>query len=76
MTTMPTTEVSTQAGQIGDSLNWFDITVELAGKMARPNFRRGDLAELRRMKPDEPDPAVFWRLLAESGLLESGEMSP
>ena len=75
MTTMPTTEVATQERQIGDSLNWFDITVELAGKMARPNFRRGDLAELRRMKPDKPDPAIFWRLLAESGLLESENMS-
>ena len=76
MATMPTTEASAQAGRIGDSLNYLDITVELAGKMARPTFRRGDLAELRRMKPDEPDPAVFWRLLAESGLLETGDMSP
>ena len=35
--------------------------------------RRGDLAELRRMDPDDPDAAVFWRLLARYDLLNSGE---
>ena len=31
---------------------------------AREDFPRGDLAALRRMDPDAPDAAVFWRLLA------------
>ena len=32
------------------------------------------MAELRRMKPEEPDAAIFWRLLARQGLLEGREM--
>ncbi|MCY4565446.1 MAG: type I-E CRISPR-associated protein Cse2/CasB [Gammaproteobacteria bacterium] len=34
---------------------------------------RGDLAELRRMDPDEPDAAAFWKLMAQYGLLDVGE---
>lgn len=40
-----------------------------AKKMAHADFRRGDLADLRRMDPDGARPAVFWRLLAEQNLL-------
>ena len=46
-----------------------DITAGFAGQMAGDGFRRGDLAELRRMNPDSPDAAVFWRLMAEQDLL-------
>ena len=35
--------------------------------------RRGDLAELRRMDPDEPDAAAFWRVMAQYSLLNSNE---
>ena len=47
-----------------------DIAVSFAGRIARgADFRTGDLAELRRMDPDSPDTAVFWRLMAGQGLL-------
>ena len=35
--------------------------------------RRGDLAELRRMDPDEPDAAAFWRLMGHYNLLSNNE---
>lgn len=41
-----------------------DTAVAFARILASPDFPRGDLAELRRMDPDEPDAAVVWRLLA------------
>ena len=46
-----------------------DIAVGFAGQITHAEFRRGDLADLRRMDPDEPDAAVFWRLLARQDLL-------
>ena len=46
-----------------------DIAVGFADQIAHAEFRRGDLADLRRMDPDEPDAAVFWRLLAQQDLL-------
>ncbi len=50
--------------------SWDDIAVSLAGSIAQfAEHRRGDLAELRRMDPDDPDAAVFWRLLAPHDLL-------
>ena len=45
-----------------------DIAVSFAFQLARQNFPRGGLAELRRMNPDSPDKPVFWRLLAEQDL--------
>ena len=75
MTTAPTIEGPTEQGQGGEPRSWFDIAVAFAGEMVHPVFRRGDLAELRRMKPEEPDAAIFWRLLAGQGLLEGQGMS-
>ena len=75
MTTTPTIEVPAEPGQGGEPRSWLDITAGLAGEMARPTFRRGDLAELRRMKPEEPDAAIFWSLLASHGLLEGPDIS-
>lgn len=49
-----------------------DIAVGFAQQMAHEGFSRGELAALRRMDPDEPDTAVFWRLLAREGLLNFG----
>lgn len=54
------------------SPNRGDTAVAIAGQMARSGFRRGDLAELRRMDVDAPGPAVFWRLMAENELLGRG----
>ena len=47
-----------------------DIAVSFAGQIAQlASYRRGDVADLRRMDPDQPDAAVFWRLLAQRDLL-------
>ena len=46
-----------------------DIAVGFADQIAHAEFCRGDLADLWRMDPDEPDAAVFWRLLAQQDLL-------
>ena len=54
------------------SPNRGDTAVSIAGQLARGDFRRGDLAELRRMDVDAPGPAVFWRLMAENELLGRG----
>ena len=52
--------------------DWGRIAVSCANRMARADFLRGDLAALRRMESDNHRPAIFWRLLAENGLLEYG----
>ena len=44
---------------------WGDIAVGFAGKLASPEFRPGDVADLRRMHPDTHDAPAFWRLMAE-----------
>lgn len=54
-----------------ESRSWGDIAVSFSGQMARADFRRGDLAELRRMNPDSPDAAAFWKLLAQYDLIGS-----
>lgn len=56
----------------GGSRNWENIATGYARKMAQADFRRGDLADLRRMDPASARPAVFWRLMAEENLLERG----
>ncbi len=54
----------------GEARSWDAIAVSFAGQIAQlAQHHRGDLAELRRMDPDTPDPAVFWRLLAKEDLL-------
>ena len=72
MATAPTPEVAAPQGQESESRNRLDIAVDFAGEMSRATtFKRGDLAELRRMNPDAPDAAAFWRLLASRDLLGS-----
>ena len=53
----------------GPPRSWGEVAYTYAGQMAGSDFRRGDLAELRRMDPDDPGPAAFWRLLAQYDLL-------
>ena len=49
---------------------WGDIAFRLAGQVAGlPDHDRGGFAGLRRMDPDEPDTAAFWRLMASEDLL-------
>ena len=42
--------------------------LDIAERIASPNFRRGDLAELRRMAPDTHNAPVFWQIMAKYGL--------
>ena len=49
--------------------SWGVIAAGFAKQMAGEDFRRGDLAELRRMNPDAPNAAAFWRLMASRNLL-------
>lgn len=55
----------------GEQQTWDAIAAGFAHVLSQPDFRRGDLAELRRMDPDAPDAAAFWRLLAYRELLGS-----
>lgn len=48
---------------------WSAIAAGFAGTVAHDSFSRGDLAELRRLDPDNPDATAFWRLLARHELL-------
>ena len=68
----PTSPVAHGATNMDTSLASNAVT--LAGLMASENFHRGDLAQLRRMDPDNPDAAVFWRLMARQDLFRGYEI--
>ncbi|MYC38108.1 MAG: type I-E CRISPR-associated protein Cse2/CasB [Chloroflexi bacterium] len=58
----------------GNSQSWPDRAVSMCGYISQmTEHSRGDLAELRRMNPEEPDAAAFWRLMAHHDLLDIGE---
>ena len=71
MTTSTETNVDERTENSGDeSKDWGNIVVSMAGYLAQYSaHRRGDLAELRRMDPSNPKVGVYWRLMAEKGLL-------
>ncbi len=48
-----------------------DVAVSIAGYIASEGISTGSRAELRRMDPEAPDSAVFWRLMAGHDLLGS-----
>ena len=48
------------------------IVRRIANELKGRDFPRGDLAELRRMKPDDIPPSALWRILVKRGL--SGEV--
>ena len=74
MTTTEVVELSDAQDQSTQPRSWGDMAVSLSGTIAElAEHRRGDLAALRRMNPDDPDAAVFWKLLAQYDLLDSGE---
>ena len=55
--------------------SWGDIAFRLTGAVAAlPNYDRGGFAGLRRMDPDEPDTAAFWRLMSREDLLGNPEI--
>ena len=47
------------------------MVVRFANRLAWADFPRGDLANLRRMRPERPGPAVYWRLMGQEDLLGS-----
>ena len=76
MTTSPTADAPLKSEPESEPRNRLDAVVGFASAMIHPSsFGRGDLAELRRMKPEAPDAAAFWRLLSSAGLLDL-EMRP
>ena len=55
-----------------DGLSWGGTAARIAGRLAREDFPRGDLAALRRMSPGSGQDAVaFWRLAARYELLDA-----
>ena len=71
MTTTPGTEAPAAPAPALERADWASIAAGVAHQMARADFRRGDLAALRRMVPDDPGAAAFWRLMAQHDLLGS-----
>ncbi len=69
MTDTPNTPQPEAREAGGERQTWSSFAASFAKQMAGDGFRRGDLAELRRMDPDAPDAAVFWRLMASRNLL-------
>ena len=51
--------------------SWGEKAVSFASQLASDSFQRRDLADLRRMDPDAPNAAAFWRLMARQNLLGS-----
>ena len=71
MTTEQTVERA-NVPETGDgSPSWADVAVRFANRLAWAHFPRGDLANLRRMRPERPGPAVFWQLMGQEDLLGS-----
>ncbi len=69
MTHTPNVTPSEAQKADGERQSWGVIAAGFAKQMAGEGFQRGDLAALRRMDPDAPDSAVFWRLMASRNLL-------
>ena len=70
MTTAITNDPAAAPETASRSRTWGDTAFRLAGQVAAmPEHDRGGLAGLRRMDPDEPDTAAFWRLMAGEDLL-------
>ena len=70
MTTEVTGESAVSTLEESRSRSWSDIAFRQAGQIAAmPEHDRGGFAGLRRMDPDEPDTAAFWRLMAREDLL-------
>ena len=73
-TSTPDAALPNVGSEEGHPTTWGDIATRFAWQMAQKGFRRGDLAELRRMNPDSTDSPVFVGLLADKELLDSPEV--
>ncbi len=66
-----TTPMTETRGPPGRGRSSGEVAIGFANQLAAEGIRPGDLAELRRMDPDSPDAAAFWRLMARQDLLGS-----
>ena len=48
---------------------WGNLAAQFCYRVIQPDVGPGGLAQLRRMEPGKPEPAIFWQLLAEKNLL-------
>ena len=71
MTTTATT--TDRQEQTSASMPWGEVAVRMANHIASEGFGRGDLAALRRMDPESPDAAAFWRLTTRFDVLRGTE---
>ena len=69
MTTTPGAGLTLATHSGGEGQTWDGIALGFAAQIVSQEFQRGDLAQLRRMDPDVPDTAAYWRLMAEQKLL-------
>ena len=59
----------------GQVLKNFRATIQgLAETIEDKEFDRGDRSQLRRMDPDNPDIAAFWRLIVRAGMPENPDI--
>ena len=70
----PYTNASESPVRQESAKTWDETAAWLASRLAREDFRPGDLAELRKMGPDSTDSPVFLGLMAERGLFGSPEV--
>ena len=70
---MTTTGATDTAKVTAPNMSWGEVAVRIANHMASDGFSRGDLAALRRMDPESPDAAAFWRLTARYDVLRGAE---
>ena len=73
-TSAPYTNASESPVRQESAKTWDETAAWLTSRLAREDFRPGDLAELRRMGPDSTDSPVFLGLMAERGLFGSPEV--
>ena len=71
--THPPARSSLSGGQI--PRNFRSIIQGLVETIEDKEFDRGDRSRLRRMDPDNPDTAAFWRLLVRAGMPENPDIS-
>ena len=50
------------------------VVPKIVADIGDPYFQRGDLAALRRMNPDTPDTAPFWRIMESRGLSDNPDL--
>lgn len=84
MSTATEAPQDTNPGPAGQSMTdqpltrgpWPHKAAQMAGTLSLyPEYRRGELAELRRMDPQNPGPPAYWRLMAHHQLLEYSEIT-